>query len=291
MKWNWVGQAWRGLAVLALLGPFEARAADTAWTWADDLQSLVARAQAERDPITTDRPDFTEASSVVGLGVAQLEMGYTFSYFDDESSGTLTRGHSGPEFLLRYGLSDLVELRLVWNYNWEKVRDGGVDTVNDGADDLLVGTKLALVEQCCWVPEQALVIHLVTPTGARAFSGQNADIQFNYLYGWDVTDDWSLAGSFGYSTTGEFDGLVLDRFNVFHHSSTVGHSFNDRLGAYFEYFGLYPEGMATNAGENYVNSGFTYLINNDTQFDIRAGKGLNDASEDFFGGAGLSIRN
>ena len=32
------------------------------------------------EPIVTDRPDFTEASSTVGKGVAQVEFGYTFTY-------------------------------------------------------------------------------------------------------------------------------------------------------------------------------------------------------------------
>ena len=41
---------------------------------------------------------------------------------------------------------------------------------------------------------------------------------------------------------------------------------------------------------HYINGGFTYLITNDIQWDIRAGAGLNDAAEDYFIGTGLSIR-
>ena len=54
------------------------------------------------EPLVTDRPDFTEASSTVGLGVAQLEFGYTYVFDDD---GTVsTKSHSYPETLLRYGI-------------------------------------------------------------------------------------------------------------------------------------------------------------------------------------------
>ena len=31
-------------------------------------------------PLVTDRPDFTEATSAVGRGVAQLEIGYTYTF-------------------------------------------------------------------------------------------------------------------------------------------------------------------------------------------------------------------
>lgn len=44
------------------------------------------------EPLVTDRPDFTEASSVVGLGVAQLEIGYTYSFDDEGTNVTLLSG-------------------------------------------------------------------------------------------------------------------------------------------------------------------------------------------------------
>jgi hypothetical protein len=46
----------------------------------------------------------------------------------------------------------------------------------------------------------------------------------------------------------------------------------------------------TAENEHYLNGGLTYLINNDVQFDVRVGWGLNEAAEDFFAGAGLSVR-
>lgn len=61
-------------------------------------------------PIETDRPDFTEASSVVPAGRIQLESGYTF--FLDNNDGTRSMQHTFPEWLLRVGLTDRLELRL-----------------------------------------------------------------------------------------------------------------------------------------------------------------------------------
>lgn len=67
-------------------------------------------------------------------------------------------------------------------------------------------------------------------------------------------------------------------------------SLTDRLGAYTEYFGFYPSGADTVAPEHFFNGGFSYLISNDIQWDIRAGTGLNTEADDFLVGTGLSIR-
>ena len=63
------------------------------------------------EPLQSDRPDFTEASTTVGRGVRQLEMGYT--YLRDDAAGSTTSAHSFPEFLFRVGvLTDWLELRV-----------------------------------------------------------------------------------------------------------------------------------------------------------------------------------
>lgn len=262
--------------------------------WAEWAARPVLRGQEASpydEPLATDRPDFTEASNTVGLGVLQIESGYTYIYDDD---GALFHGHSGPELLFRYGITDMIELRFVWNYLWESERIGGVTEHTDGAEDFSVGTKTALTSQCGWIPESALITALSTPTGANAFSNENTEIELNYLYSWDVSEELSLAGSAGYSTAGERVTIgvvpVLDRFNVFHKSVAVGLPVTEDVGFYLEYFGLYPDGAFASLPENYIDGGFTYLLNYDVQFDIRAGVGLNDAADDFFAGAGLSVR-
>ena len=56
----------------------------------------------EDNRLVTDRPHFSEASSLVGLGRVQLETGYSF--FQDGSGAQLSQTHSFPEPLLRAGL-------------------------------------------------------------------------------------------------------------------------------------------------------------------------------------------
>jgi Putative MetA-pathway of phenol degradation len=239
------------------------------------------------EPLVTDRPDFTEASTTVGQGVVQLEMGYTFTR--DSEDGVRTTNHSFPETLLRVGvLADWLEFRADWNYEIERTRTGGVADTESGADDLTLGFKIALTEQQCSWPETAVILQLSVPTGGDAFTADEVLPGINYLYSWELNEDWSLAGSTGF--TGAVDDETDDMYTQFSQSLSLGHKWSEKLNSYTEWYVLSPIGADTNRPENYLNGGFTYLFNNDVQWDIRAGVGLNEAADDFFAGTGLSLR-
>jgi hypothetical protein len=240
----------------------------------------------EVDEIATDRPDFTESSSNVPVGRLQIESGYTFVRDHDKNSRL--HAHSFPELLMRYGLTDEIELRLGWNYLVEDARHGLPDlsTNADGAADLYLAVGLALSKQKgCW-PEAKINLQSTLPTGANAFSADKVNGGFNLLIGWDLSDFISVGASLGVNTITEED----DDFVQYHNSWTVGYSLTDQLGAYIEWFGIYRTDSATNAPENYLDGGFTYKVTPDIQLDIRAGVGLNRHAHDFFTGTGVSIR-
>ncbi len=240
------------------------------------------------EPLVTDRPDFTEASVTVGYGVAQLEMGYTYTY--DDTATESTRNHSYPEALLRVGtLADWFELRAAWNYAEESANEFGVgsDTAS-GAEDLYLGFKIALTPQECILPETAIVLQMTVPTGSSEFTADEVLPGFNYLYGWDINDKWSTGASTQLNRA--VDDETGDAYVEFAQSWTINHSWTDRVTSYTEWFALIPSSADTNHTEHYFNGGFAVLLNDDVQWDIRAGVGLNQAADDFFAGTGLSIR-
>jgi hypothetical protein len=294
---GWMLFALHGAAAAQDATPFEKLIGPEApWLFAVTSDELAAaRRAAFEEPLATDRPDFTEASSVVGLGIVQLETGYTYIYNDDSSDGSIAHTHGAPEMLWRIGIHEDVEFRLVWNYVWERSIDAGAVSTPQGAEDLTVGFKFALCEQDGFVPETALVTHLVLPTGAREFRSIDPNVEFNLLYGWDLPRDFTLAGSTGVGTGDDhvpLTPLLLteDRFVGYHQSVTVGIPITDVWRMYLEYFGLFSTGAASNFPQNYVDGGMTYLLNNNVQLDVRAGKGLNSHADDFFGGVGISLR-
>jgi len=239
------------------------------------------------EPLVTDRPDFTEASVTVGYGVAQVESGYTFTY--DSEGNERTRSHSFPETLLRIGvLAEWLELRIVWNYLDEQTEIAGVEDSVSGAEDLGLGVKIALTPQEHWLPETGIILQMTVPSGSSELTADEVLPGVNYLYSWDINDNWSTAGSTGINSA--IDDETLDSYAEFSQSWTVGYSWTDRIGSYTEWFVIIPTSADTNHTENYFNGGFTVLINDDLQWDIRAGVGLNSAADDFFTGTGLSFR-
>jgi hypothetical protein len=109
------------------------------------------------EPLVTDRPDFTEASTTVGRGVAQFEMGYTYVYDND---GTVqTRSHSSPELLMRLGiLAEWLELRVAYNYgDTQEIPNAGPIVSASGSNDLYLGFKIGLTPQAGILPEMALM--------------------------------------------------------------------------------------------------------------------------------------
>jgi Putative MetA-pathway of phenol degradation len=235
------------------------------------------------EPLISDRPDFTESSSVVGLGVLQVETGYTYTHDNDGTDRMI--GHSYPETLFRYGvLANWLEFRLAANYGQEETN--GVD--NSGADDLYLGFKIGLTAQEGWRPEMALVPQMTVPSGGSDVTSGEVLPGLNWLYGWGINDFISTAGSTQFNRS--LDGATDACYTECAQSWTIGYSLTDRLGAYTEYFGLYPSGADTEPVQHYVNGGFTYSISNDIQWDIRGGNGLNDAADDYFVGTGLVLR-
>lgn len=240
------------------------------------------------EPLVTDRPDFTEASVTVGQGVTQIEFGYTYAYDAGRNVGAAQ--HSYPETLLRVGmLADWFEMRLDWNYGVE--RENFFDTSansNDGAEDLGIGCKIALTPQDEMLPETAIIVSLSVPTGEDRFTAGQVLPGGSFLYGWDITDDWSTGGSSVFN--GAVDDEAGTNYFEFAQSWTVGRSWTEAVGSYAEWFAFIPSGADTNHTEHYFNGGITYLFNNNVQWDVRVGVGLNDAADDYFVGTGLSLR-
>lgn len=263
------------------------------WAWLVVLAALPAVGSGrESEPLQTDRPDFTESSSTVGRGRVQLEAGYVFSY--DDADGEVSRAHNFPETLLRVGLTDDIEFRIAWSYLVAEATSGPSE---DGAIDLYLGTKLFLMEQEGWLPESAIILQMTVPTGADVFCNDEVFYGFNLLYGWDLAGNWTLGASTGVNTsaedlvvTGAVPTFNRDGHVVLHQSVTLGIPLTDRLGGFVEYFGLYAVGRENNFPENYLDTGLTYLVTDDFQLDGRIGLGLNDQAQDFFTGAGFSVR-
>lgn len=240
------------------------------------------------EPLVTDRPDFTEASSTVGRRVTQLEMGYV--YVNDRGPGASFDGHAYPDVLVRQGVfANWLELRVGWTYLSDQETVGNVTTTSSRSSDLLLGVKIGLTPQEGCLPEMALIPQMFVPISNDPVLGGGEVLPgVNWIYAWELSERISMGGSSQLNRA--LDDASGQPYGLYAQSWVLGYSITDCVGAYTEWFALIPDGADTNQTQHFVNGGFTFLASNDIQLDIRAGMGLNDAADDFFVGTGVSIR-
>ncbi|HKQ46685.1 MAG TPA: transporter [Phycisphaerae bacterium] len=245
------------------------------------------------EPLVTDRPDFTESTLPVPFGHVQLETGYTFTY--DDEDGRRVSDQTFPEALMRIGVVKDWELRLGWtgwslteelfmeeNDSGRKVRREEHD---DGGTDMIVGFKRYLLPQEGLRPELGVIGELSLPTGTDTKSSGDVDPQVKILWSYELPADFALSGNLNLAVPTSEEG----RFFQTSASVSLAYSLTDWMGMYVEYFGFYPNDRWTDCAHT-VNGGFTFLITDNLQFDVRTGAGLNEEADDFFTGAGLSMR-
>lgn len=125
------------------------------------------------------------------------------------------------------------------------------------------------------------------PTGHASTTAGVVAPGVNWLYGWDIAEWISTAGSTQCNMSVDDDDQV---YTEFAQSWTIGYTFTEHWGGYTEWFVLAPSGSDVARTQHYFDGGFIFPVTNDLQFDIRAGVGLNEPSDDFFGGVGAVIR-
>jgi len=246
------------------------------WVLLSALIGLTLTSRLAAEPIAPDRPDFTEGTGIVPAGHVQVEGGATFSRTEENETTAL------GEVLVRIPLADWLEARLgVGSYDWS--HGGGPSA--QGYEDPQIGVKVHLVDGAGGRPDTALLFLTTVPIGSRDLTADAWQPTVKLAVGWDLTPRFSLSSNLNVSSLAEGD----DRFSQVAASLSAGFSLNDRLGAFLEAFGFSEE---TSGGPStaYVNGGFAYAVSDDLSLDVRAGAGLNDASPDYFLGAGASVR-
>jgi hypothetical protein len=236
------------------------------------------------DPIVTDRPDFTEASSTVGEGVLQAEMGYTYYY--DGAASPHEASHVYPELLLRAGVvADWLELRL----GQTLVTFDEPGSSSTGFADMYLGVKLGVVPEYGLIPELSIVPQLTVPSGAADQRADQVLYGVNFLYSWSILSESYIGASTQWNQ--REGGDTDDIYTSFAQALVTGTRWDTHWGTYVEWFGLFANSAIGEEDAHYVNGGITYLFTKDLQLDVRLGSRLQDRfGEEIFTGIGLSVR-
>ena len=238
----------------------------------------------------TDRPDATESSQTVLPGYIQIESGMT--YFEEDEGGLDSSGFAAPETLVRIGLDEKTELRLEFaGYNRLRERAaGGSTTETNGFGDTGIGFKVRLGEDE-QLGEMAFLAMTTLPWGEEGISSGRVEPSYRFTFARDLNEELSFGCNLGQAWVSEEDSFGdKDTRSVFQYTLALGISMTDRLGSFVEFFGDIPTGSGSSGPANSFNGGFTYLLKENVQLDLVSGVGLSGSAEDWFIGAGISVR-
>jgi hypothetical protein len=250
-------------------------------------ESPAEPANPFEDRIETDRDSFTPSTKTAGPGLFILESSFTF---EDNRHNPET--YSFPELLVRYGLTERIELRLGCNYEI-----GGSGSSVSGDEDeqdvagggihhearVFYGVKVQASKQDEWLPESCVILQGFTPT-----SGENTATQFaaTYAFGWELPRKWRLDAAFRYAEESE----AGDRFEVWAPSVVLRVPLGERVNIHAEYFGLFAQNKIDDFCREYFSPGVHYLVTPNVEVGVRVGWGLNEQSTRFFSNVGLGWR-
>ena len=205
--------------------------------------------------IATDSPSaLTENSTSLYKNGLQLESGFLIQLDSGE-----TQPISAPNLLLRYGLTEKTELRLM--------NDVLVDEKNVELGVWTIGAKIQLYKSDkvnLSVLPSIQIPSVYDDIGSLSEQPINAKVIGNYVV--------SKANSVGYTIGYTFNN------NQIGYSLFLGHNFSDKISTFIELYGF-------NDQLN-IDAGLAYLIQDKLQFDAYFGTGLNNKM--VFASVGLS---
>lgn len=241
--------------------------------------TIAAFAQQEKPELVTDRPDQTEASTLIPKGALQFETGFVFE--KDNGGNSRTENFTWNTSLLKYGISNNLELRLISEYLEQRSRNEESTVDVKGLSPVAIGFKLKVAEANGVWPQTALIAHVNLKSGSKEFRPDYTAIDFRFTFAHDVGDKFSIS----YNVGAEWDGIQPEA--TFLYTFALGYTVTNRLAVFAETYSFFPE---AHKADHRFDAGFTFAIAPLVQCDVSGGLGLSENAPDLFVGTGLSFR-
>ncbi len=232
---------------------------------------MAAEAACASATIDTDGPDFVESSEVVGKGRAQFEAD---AVADRDTRGAARITTLSAPVLLRFGVTDTVELRVETEGAQRVIDHNGAGATIDGTGNTALGVKWHAQDRdpATHTPAVSWILHFETPSGTGQFRGRGVAPSLRSVITWELPHDLALGFMpgirFGSTPTGRrsasaISGLVLNK------------QWTDRLRTFVE---ISAPQIAHGVDGGVVMSwdaGAAYLMTRDWQIGVRGSVAAN----------------
>ncbi len=239
------------------------------------LLSISLTASAFQRDLSPDRPDATESPFTVEPGAFQIESSL-WSFAKDGSNETRSLGETN----FKYGLTSSHDLHLVLR-PWIQEKTNAGDS--EGFGDIDLRLKWNLWGNDGGTTAGALLPYLTIPTHTAVSTGEwEGGIIFPVSV--ELTENLDLGFQIAAARAWNDDGSKYG-WDIFH-SAVLGIALTENIGTFLEYVGVTGDGPY----EASANTGLTWAVNDNLQWDMIFSAGLNDAAEDFSIAQGITFR-
>jgi len=212
--------------------------------------------------ILTDRPSQTDLPFVIEKGNIQIETGISIEEIQSDVNS-----------LIRIGIFDGFELRINSNYI---INDEISFQKKSSFNDFEIGSKFRIIEKNENKFNISFLTYLSIPTAPEVFSYNEYGFLNKLLFSHNLTSNTKIGYNIGYNKFANYDDLLKYSFIYF-----------KTLSSFSIFFELYGNSSIDLSSLNF-DSGLIYILDDDRQFDLSIGKGLNNNL--FFFNLGFSFR-
>jgi hypothetical protein len=239
--------------------------------------------------IETDRNSFTFSVRTAPTNRIIYESSYS-----NISIGREGTKHSFPESVLRYGLSDRIELRLGYNYETgpakKEAPEGDIagDFGINAEQQIFYGFKYQVTlqkKEIRWLPDSAFLLQGHTPIGSIETRTQ---IRLGYAWGWKLPNDWQFDCGIRFGT----DREGADSYNLWAPSSVLKIPLGreKRWFTHFEYFGVMSQFKEHDFSKQFVDTGLHYFITPNWEVGAVVAFGINEQTRGTLVNVGFGIQ-
>jgi|AntRauTorcE11898_2_1112593.scaffolds.fasta_scaffold22763_2 hypothetical protein len=239
------------------------------------LLLLITNSAYGQETFSPDRPGIGNGSAITPNNMLGVEAGLQLT--TQESLDQFDIG----QILLRYGLSDKLEIRALLNsFSTARLDVPGNSIANTGFNDVALGAKYNIIPENENRPNVSALVEVSLPVGSDAYTSDELVPSVGILADQSLGDMWGISSNFGYTFgAGDLEDNWL-------YTLTPGFTLpgNENVAGYFGYAGMYY-GQGVN--QHWLEGGMTFSLENGSQLDVNLGYEIE--GEAFFIGAGFAI--
>lgn len=233
-------------------------------------------AAQEITAISSDRPAETDAVSTLPKGYWQVESGIAYTRF--ESAGNNSAIFSIPAFLIKYGVSNALELRVFYTSvfeNFKNSTENGMLRQNIFS----VSGKANIAHENGWVPEITLILNWnyadIIREGSKLSS--KSEPGFRIVFSNTLSDKVSIAYSVGH---------------IYDYSFTLVPVLviSPKSDLFLEYYTSFNFGNINGFYSDGLNFGYDYLFNDNFKMDVMIGAWLDTINFNGYMSTGIAWR-